>query len=64
VIVLNEWHLMRVLSSYFSYYHLCRAHLALDRNAPVPREIEPPERGPVISIPPVGGPHHRYPRSA
>jgi putative transposase len=64
VIVLSERHLMRVLSGYFSYYHRCRPHLALDRNAPVPRQIEPPERGRVISIPQVGGLHHRYTRCA
>jgi hypothetical protein len=64
MIVLNERHLMRILSWYFSYYHLCRPHLALDRNAPVPREIEPPEHGRVIAIPQVGGLHHRYARCA
>ena len=64
MILLNERHLMRVLSSYFSYYHLCRAHLALDRNSPVPREVEPPERGRIIAVPEVGGLHHRYTRCA
>jgi putative transposase len=64
VIVLNERHLLRVLGAYFTYYHFHRAHLALDRNAPVPREVEPPERGRVIAIPQVGGLHHRYTRSA
>jgi hypothetical protein len=30
----------------------------------LPREIEPPSEGEVISIPQVGGLHHRYTRSA
>jgi transposase InsO family protein len=60
VIVLNERHLFRIRASYFSYYHLCRTHLAPGRNAPVPRAIEPPERGRVVAIPQVGGLHHLY----
>ena len=39
VIVLNEAHLRRILrGKYCAYYHNSRAHLSLDRNAPVPRE--------------------------
>ena len=37
---------------------------AFQRNSPIPREIEPPEKGPVIAIPMVGGLHHRYKRVA
>ena len=64
VIVLNERHLRRILFSYFAYYHESRAHLSLDRNSPILREIEPPERGKVIAIPQVGGLHHLYRRAA
>ncbi len=64
VIVLNERHLRRILSSYFAYYHEARTHLSLECNSPVPREIEPPERGKVIAIPQVGSLHHRYRRDA
>ncbi len=64
VIVLNEAHLIRILSSYFDYYHRSRTHLSLDRNAPIPREVEPPSHGHVIVIPHVGGLHHRYTRAA
>jgi len=64
VIVLNEAHLRRILKAYFEYYHEARAHLSLERNAPVPREVEPASRGKVISIPQVGGLHHRYARRA
>jgi putative transposase len=34
VIVINEWHLRRILKSYFSYYHRSRTHLSLDKDAP------------------------------
>jgi len=64
VIVFNEAHLLRVLTEYFAYYHEARSHLSLDRNAPVPRQVEPPSRGRVIAIPQVGGRHHRYTRAA
>lgn len=64
VIVLNEQHLRRILSSYFAYYRDARTHLSLDCNSPVPRQIEPPESGEVIAIPQVGGLHHGYRRAA
>ena len=64
VIVLNERHLRRILSSYLIYYHEARAHLSLKRNAPVPRRVEHPSEGKVIAIPQVGGLHHRYRRAA
>ena len=64
VIVFNEAHLIRILTSYFAYYHEARTHLSLDRNAPVPRRVERPTEGRVIAIPQVGGLHHRYTRAA
>jgi putative transposase len=64
VIVLNEAHLTRILTAYFAYYHEARSHLSLDRNAPIPRNVEPPSHGHVIAIPHVGGLHHRYTRAA
>ena len=64
VIALDERHLKRILRLYLAYYHEDRAHLSLDRNSPTPREIELPEQGNVISIPRVGGLHHRYRRAA
>ena len=64
VIVLNERHLRRILSGYFDYYHHSRTHLSLDRNSPIKREVQPPERGRVMAIPQVGGLHHRYRRAA
>ncbi len=41
VIVLNEQHLRRRLRNYFRYYHGSRTHLALDKDAPEPRAVEP-----------------------
>ena len=60
VIVLNEPGLRRVLKSYFEYYERTRTHLALDKDAPIPRRIQPPELGKVVELPQVGGLHHRY----
>ena len=64
LIVLNEAHLQRILAEYFEYYHQARAHLSLDRNAPVPRTVELPSQGRVVSIPMVGGLHHCYKSAA
>src|SRR6266849_5928809 len=64
VIVLNEGHLRRRLRSYFRYYHGSRTHLALEKDAPQPRAVEPPEHGRVVALPQVGGLHHRYVRRA
>jgi putative transposase len=62
VIVLNERHLRRILHSYLEYYHEHRTHLSLNRNSPIEREVR--EKGELISIPMVGGLHHRYRRAA
>jgi hypothetical protein len=64
VIVLNEGHLRRRLRSYLRYYHGSRTHLALEKDAPEPRAVEPPECGRVVALPHVGGLHHRYVRRA
>ncbi len=64
VIVLGEAHLKRILTEYFAYYHAARTHQALDDNAPLSRDVEPPERGRVVAQPMVGGLHHRYFRRA
>lgn len=64
VIVLNGRHLQRLLSSYMTYYHQSRCHQSLGDNSPDPRDVEPPDKGDVISIPMVGGMHHCYRRAA
>jgi putative transposase len=62
--VLNERHLLRLLTKYLSYYHQFRTHLSLDMDCPEPRPVEPPEGGNVIGVPEVGGLHHHYERCA
>src|SRR6267154_2427474 len=42
VIVFDERHLRRVLSTYFEYHHHSRTHLSLDKDCPEPRPIQPP----------------------
>ena len=64
VVVLNECHLRRILDDYFEYYHKCRTHLSLDKDAPEPRAHEPPEMGEVVEFPRVSGLHHFYTRRA
>jgi len=64
VIVLNERHLRERLRSYFRYYHASRTHLALDKDAPEPRAVEPPDHGRIVALPLLGGLHHRYVRRA
>jgi len=64
VIIFNEAHLYRILRAYLACCRGSRTHLSPDRNAPVPREVEPPTMGKVIAIPQVGGLHHRYTRAA
>src|SRR5215468_8648445 len=64
VIVLSEEHLRRILKDFFHYYRESRPHESLERNSPHPRVIESGQKGPIISIPEVGGLHHRYQRAA
>jgi transposase InsO family protein len=64
VIILHEKGLRRVLRSYFEYYTHSRTHLSLDKDAPIPRAVQPPELGKVVELPEVGGLHHRYERRA
>ena len=64
VIIFNERSLRFHLCSFSRYYHRTRTHLALQKDTPDPRPVQPPESGPIISIPEVGGLHHRYERRA
>src|SRR6185503_9502613 len=64
VIVFDERHLRRVLSTYFEYHHRSRTHLSLAKVCPEPRPVQPPYAGTVIAFPKVGGLHHRYERRA
>src|SRR5215472_2503676 len=64
VVVLGAGHLRKILKSYLEYYHRSRIHLALGKDAPEPRIVQPPELGGVVELPEVGGLHHRYERRA
>jgi len=64
IIALDERHLRRTLNSYFAYYNKARTHLALDKDAPIPRPIARVSDGKIVAIPEVGGLHHRYERLA
>ena len=62
VIVLNERHLKRLMTEYVRYYHDDRTHLGLAKQTPANRtpirSTCPASR--VISMPRLGGLHHRY----
>jgi transposase InsO family protein len=64
IVIFNERHLRRVLSSYVDYYQRTRTHLSLDKDCPEPRSIQPRGVGRVIAIPQVGSLHYRYERLA
>ena len=62
VIILNERHLKRLMSSYLLYYHEDRTHLGLGKDTPVGRVAASlsPSGSKIISLPRLGGLHHRY----
>ena len=62
VIVANARGLRRVLPAYVDYYLKSRTHLALGKDAPVPRPVAPPGTGAIVAIPHLGGLHHCYER--
>jgi len=61
VIILNERHLKRLLSSYL-LYHEDRTHLGLAKDTPAGRaiEIRSASESKIQSFPRLGGLHHRY----
>jgi hypothetical protein len=62
VIALNEQHLRRLIREYVSYHHQDRIHDSLEKDTPNRRQVEqkPAANATVISIPSLGGLHHRY----
>jgi putative transposase len=62
VIVLNGRHLKRLMSEYVRYYHEDRTHLGLNKETPEGREpVEQVNAScKVVSVPRLGGLHHRY----
>jgi transposase InsO family protein len=65
VIVTSERHLRRILVAYADYYNRSRTHYSLDQDCPISRPVQSVDDGnKIISIPQVGGLHHRYERRA
>jgi transposase InsO family protein len=62
VIALNEQHLRRLIRDYVDYHHEDRIHDSLEKDAPNHRPVEqkPSENAIVVSLPRLGGLHHRY----
>jgi putative transposase len=64
MIVFNEAGVRKLMSLYCSYYERARTHLALEKDAPIPRPVMARGDGDIVAIPEVGGLHHRYERRA
>jgi putative transposase len=64
IIAFNESSLRRIVKAYFEYYEHSRTQLALEKDAPASRAIQPPILGRVIGLPELGRLHHRYKRRA
>ncbi len=63
IIPLSERHLRRVLLEYAAYDNATRPHRTLELETPEgPRSVQ--RHGQVVSIPVLGGIHHRYEREA
>jgi hypothetical protein len=62
VIVLDERHLKRLMNEYIRYCHDDRTHLGLEKQTPSGREAATDSDADtrVISMPRLGGLHHRY----
>jgi len=62
VIALNEQHLRRLIRDYVSYHNDDRIHDALKKDTPNRRPVEqkPNANSIVVSMPRLGGLHHRY----
>ncbi len=61
---LSERHARRQLTEFSAWYNQERCHLSLAKDAPEHRPVEPPIMGEVLSLPRLGGFHHRYTRRA
>jgi transposase InsO family protein len=62
VIALDEQHLRRLIREYVAYHEADRIHDSLEKDTPNRRAVEPmpTPASPLISIPRLGGLHHRY----
>ena len=64
VIVLNQRHLLRILSDYFDYHQHDRPHQGLQGTVPTYRSVDSPTCGRIVAESRLGGLHHRYRRAA
>ena len=64
VIVFRARGLQRLMNLYCTYYERSRTHVSLDTDTPIPRPVTKSSDGVIVSIPQVGGLHHRYERRA
>ncbi len=64
IVIFNEAHLRRVITTYLAYYHRSRTHLGLDKDSPDHRRLSTTSTGRIVAITEVGGLHHRYERLA
>ncbi len=62
IIPVGRRHLLSTIREHTAYYNASRPHQSLDRNSPVPREVE--SEGEIVAMPVLGGLHHRYGRTA
>ena len=62
MIVLSDVHLRRLFQDYISYYHADRIHDSLEKDSPVIRPVshKPDQSARLVSLPRIGGLHHRY----
>ena len=60
VVVYGERHLRQLLLVYMAYFNFARTHLSLNKDAPMPRAIQP--YGRICANPILGGLHHQYVR--
>jgi transposase InsO family protein len=57
-VVIGEGHLRRILATYAAYYNELRTHLAVDKDSPGRRPIQPLDQ--LVARPIFGGLHHQY----
>ena len=62
LVVLNDVHLRRLIRGYISYYHADRIHDSLEKDTPAMRPVyyKPDPSARLVSVPRMGGLHHRY----
>jgi hypothetical protein len=64
LIVFNEASLYQHVKAFLGYYHESRTHLSLYKDAPGTGPVQTADGGRIITVPQVGGLHHRYERRA